>query len=462
MAFDSLIFILYFLPITLFMYYISKEKYRNFILLVESIIFYIWGGSQTLVIILISIVFNYLFGYLIYEYKKYKKSILYIGVSFNILILIYYKYTDFFISNYNSLTSSNHTLLKLIVPLGISYITFQQISYIVDIYRKTVPFENNFINYALYITFFPKIIAGPITKYSSIKDNINHREYSDDLFKEGAFRFSLGLGKKVLISNTLAIIANKIFAIDPNLLGFNISFLGMITYTLQLYFDFSGYTDMAIGIAKMFSINLPENFNKPYKSKGFIDFWRRWHISLSGFLRDYIYIPMGGSRVSKNRLIFNTLTLFFISGFWHGANFTFIIWGLYHGLFIVIERLGASKIYKVLPSFISEVITFLLVGIGWIFFRADNLKYALKYILSLIDIRHITPIISFNLEIDTKFWIILVLAIIIVFTPKLQDQEIFQNKIYSIISKVFSIMVLIYSIAVITTGSFMPFIYLNF
>ncbi|MBB6713513.1 MBOAT family O-acyltransferase [Clostridium gasigenes] len=457
MSFDSLIFILYFLPLTLFMYYISKAKYRNLILLITSIFFYIWGASQTIVIIFISIVFNYSFGYLLDKFEKHKKTILYLGISFNIIILIYYKYTNFFIMNYNKVTDSNHELLKLLIPLGISYITFQQISYIVDIYRKTVIFENNFINYSLYVIFFPKIIAGPITKYSLINENIKHREYNDNLFKEGIFRFSLGLGKKVLISNVLSIVANKIFAIDPHLLGFNISLLGMITYTLQIYFDFSGYTDMAIGIAKMFSINLPENFDKPYKSKGFIDFWRRWHITLSSFLRDYIYIPLGGNRVSKNRLIFNTFILFLISGFWHGASFTFIVWGIYHGFFVIIEKLGANKLYKILPSFISELITFLLVAVGWVFFRADSLRYALNYIFALIDPRKIVPLSNLDIGIDNKFWFIFILSLIIVFMPKIKE-----NKTFLVISKIFSIIILIYSIAVITTGSFMPFIYLKF
>ncbi|MBU3193121.1 MBOAT family O-acyltransferase [Clostridium algidicarnis] len=457
MAFDSLIFILYFLPLTLFMYYISNVRYKNLILLIASIFFYIWGSSKTVVIIFISIIINYFLGYLLHKLQKNRRAILYLGVSFNVIILIYYKYMNFFIGNFNRLIGSNHSLLKLMIPLGISYITFQQISYIVDIYRDKEAFENNFINYALYAIFFPKIIAGPITKYSLIKEDIKKREYNDELFKEGIYRFSLGLSKKVLISNTLALVSNKIFAIDPQLLGFNISFLGMITYTLQIYFDFSGYTDMAIGIAKMFSINLPENFDKPYKAKGFIDFWRRWHITLSSFLRDYIYIPLGGNRVSKKRLIFNTFILFLISGFWHGANFTFIAWGIYHGLFVIIEKLGAKKIHKVLPDFVSEVITFILVAIGWVFFRADGLRYSLKYLRNLLNPTNIVPLGTLDIGTYSKFWFVFILSLIMVFTPKLKE-----NKILSMMSKPFSIIILIYSIAVITTGSFMPFIYLNF
>lgn len=459
MSFNSLIFILNFLPLTLLSYYLVKEKYKNLILLIASIVFYIWGSSETIVIILISIICNYFLGYIVHKFDKYKKFLLYCSISFNLIILIYYKYTNFFIDTYNNISDSNLALIKLIVPLGISYITFQQISYIVDIYRQKIVFDNNFINYALYAIFFPKIIAGPITQYHLLNENIKNRKYNDNTFKEGILRFSIGLGKKVIISSALETVANNIFNMSPSLLGFNISFLGMITYTLQIYFDFSGYTDMAIGVAKMFSINLPENFNKPYKAKGFTDFWRRWHITLSNFLRDYLYFPLGGSRVPKTRAIINTLIVFLVSGFWHGASFTFIIWGLYHGVFIVIEKLGVNKIYKILPNFISEIITFLLVAVGWIFFRAENLKYALEYIFSLLTPLNIVPINSLDIGVDMKFWFIFIIALILVFIPKITPKE---NSVLEILYKLFSIIILIYSISIITTGNFMPFIYLTF
>lgn len=457
MSFNSLIFILYFLPLTLLIYYVSNEKYRNLILLLASTIFFLWSSSQSFIVILISIAINYLLGYLLFKSEKYRKAILIFGLIFNIFLLMYYKYSNFFITNFNTYLKTNISLLNLIVPLGISYITFQQISFIVDIYKDKTSFKNNLIDYCLYILFFPKLIAGPITKYSQINDSLINRKYSDNTFNKGIYRFSIGLGKKIIISSTLETVANNIFSLSPSSLGFNLSWLGMITYTLQIYFDFSGYSDMAIGLANMFSISLPENFNKPYQAKGFKDFWKRWHISLSSFLRDYIYIPLGGNRVSKKRMLLNSFIVFLISGFWHGANFTFITWGIYHGLFVIIENIGFSKIYSKLPSMVSKVITFILISIGWVFFRSENLSYAFKFIKELFNFNNIASLNIIN--VDFKFLFIFILALILIFLPKI---DINKNKILFLLSRIFSLIILIYSISIITTGSFMPFIYLSF
>ncbi len=446
-----------FLPLTLLVYYLCKEKYRNAVLLLASIIFFLWGSSQTILIIIVSLFINYLIGYALSKRLKRNKTIVALGVIFNVLLLVYYKYSNFFINTFNQTLGTNLTLLKLIVPLGVSYITFQQISFIVDIYKDKVKFDNNIIDYSLYILFFPKLIAGPITQYHNIQDSLVKRSYSDAIFNDGIYRFSIGLGKKIIISSILEMAANNIFELPAEALSFNITWIGMITYTLQIYFDFSGYTDMAIGVAKMFSITLPENFNKPYKAKGFEDFWRRWHITLSSFLRDYIYIPLGGNRVSKKRALFNTLVIFLISGFWHGANFTFIIWGLYHGIFVILEKLGLKKLYKILPSLISQFLTFILVGIGWIFFRADNLAYGFDFIKNMFNFSGNIRI--YGLGLDFKFWVILTLALILVFIPKLNIKK---NKISLMLGRSFSLLILIYSISIITTGSFMPFIYFNF
>ena len=277
---------------------------------------------------------------------------------------------------------------------------------------------------------------------------------------DGIYRFSIGLGKKIIIASTLQSVADKIFALDPNTLPLSIAWLGMITYTMQIYFDFSGYTDMAIGIAKMFCFNLPENFNKPYISKSIGEFWRRWHITLSGFLRDYIYIPLGGSRVPKKRTLINTMIIFFLSGFWHGASFTFIVWGLYHGFFVAIEKLGFKKFLGKLPSILSQFITFIIVSIGWIFFRADGIKYALKYVKTLFNPFAINKTLDIStLELDRKFFLILLIALLITLLPKM---KLIKRNINIFTNKVFSLVVLIYSISIVTTGSFMPFIYFKF
>lgn len=462
MSFNSLIFILFFLPITLLVYYISNDKYKNFILLLGSLIFYSFASTKSLIIIFIPILINYFIGVIISK-NRYKKQILFIGVIFNILVLVYYKYTNFFISSFNNFMgqtlNKSFSPLNLLVPLGLSYITFQQISYIVDTYR-TNNTDISFLDYCLYVLFFPKIISGPIIQFKDMRPSLKFRKYNDDSINDGIYRFSIGLGKKIIIASTLQSVADKIFALNPNTLPLSIAWLGMLTYTMQIYFDFSGYTDMAIGIAKMFCFNFPENFNKPYISKSIGEFWRRWHITLSSFLRDYVYIPLGGSRVSKSRMLINTMMVFFLSGFWHGANFTFIVWGLYHGFFVAIEKLGFKKFLNKLPSILSQLITFIIVAIGWVFFRVDNLKYALEYIKTLFNPFAINKAFDISvLGLDRKFFLILLIASLITLLPKV---KLIKNNINVFINKVFSLIVLVYSIAIVTTGSFMPFIYFKF
>lgn len=462
MSFNSLIFILFFLPITLLIYYISNDKYKNFILLLSSIVFYSFASTKALSIIFICILINYFIGFILIR-NRYKKFILFIGVSFNILVLGYYKYTNFFISSFSSFfgqtLNTNFTTIDLLVPLGLSYITFQQVSYIVDIYKN--PKDSvTFLDYCLYILFFPKIISGPITQFKDIKSSLEFRKYTDDSMNDGIYRFAIGLSKKIIIASTLQSVADKIFTLDVSSLSSSIAWLGMITYTMQIYFDFSGYTDMAIGIAKMFSFNLPENFNKPYISKSIGEFWRRWHITLSSFLRDYIYIPLGGSRVSKKRMLINTMIVFFLSGFWHGANFTFIAWGLYHGFFVTIEKLGLKKLLDKIPAILSQFISFIIISVGWVFFRADNLKYALKYIKTLFNPFAINKTFDISmLGLDKKFFFILLISILITLIPK---KKFIKNDFNLFVKKTFSLVVFVYSIAIVTTGSFMPFIYFKF
>ena len=462
MSFNSLIFILFFLPLILFLYYIIKDKYKNLVLLLGSIVFYSFSSTKTLLIIFISILVNYFIGITINK-SKYKKHILFIGVLFNILILIYYKYVNFFVSSFNNFLGQYINIkfspLSLLIPLGLSYITFQQISYIVDIYRDSET-NINFLDYCLYILFFPKIISGPIIQFKDVKSNFKFREYTDDSMNDGIYRFAIGLGKKIIIASTLQNVVDKIFALDPNTLPMSLAWLGIIAYTMQIYFDFSGYTDMAIGIAEMFCFNLPENFNKPYLSKSIGEFWRRWHITLSNFLRDYIYIPLGGNKVSRSRMLINTMIVFSLSGLWHGANFTFIIWGFYHGFCVIIEKLGFKKFLNKLPNALSQTITFIIVSIGWVFFRSDNVKYAVKYIKTLFNPFAINRVLDTSfLGLDKKFFLILLIALLITLIPKI---KIIKSDINTFANKCFSLIILVYSIAIVTTGSFKPFIYFKF
>lgn len=462
MSFNSLIFILFFLPLILFLYYIIKDKYKNLVLLLGSIVLYSFSSTKTLLIIFISIIVNYFIGITINK-SKYKKHVLFIGILFNILILIYYKYVNFFVSSFNNFLGQYINIkfspLSLLIPLGLSYITFQQISYIVDIYRDSET-NINFLDYCLYILFFPKIISGPIIQFKDVKSNFKFREYTDDSINDGIYRFAIGLGKKIIIASTLQNVVDKIFALDPNTLPMSLAWLGIIAYTMQIYFDFSGYTDMAIGIAKMFCFNLPENFNKPYLSKSIGEFWRRWHITLSNFLRDYIYIPLGGNKVSRSRMLINTMIVFSLSGIWHGANFTFIIWGFYHGFWVIIEKLGFKKFLNKLPNALSQSITFIIVSIGWVFFRSGNVKYAVKYIKTLFNPFAINRVLDTSfLGLDKKFFLILLIALLITLIPKI---KIIKSDINTFANKCFSLIILVYSIAIVTTGSFKPFIYFKF
>lgn len=466
MSFNSIIFIFYFLPITLLLYHLSSKKLKNTVVLVASLIFYAWGSVYTLHIIALTIIVNYLFGLAIENYKSNKKSILWLGIICNVGILTYYKYTNFFINSFNDILGKKLNLtisnLNLQVIIGLSYIIFQCISYLVDVYRQDEKAVKNFIDFSMYITLFPKLIAGPILKFKDFAYQLKNRNHSLDKFADGIHRFCLGLGKKVLIATTLEIAANKFFSTQPYMLGVGYAWLGMITYTLQIYYDFSGYTDMAIGMSKMFGFDLPENFNKPYTATSISDFWKRWHISLTSFLRDYIYIPLGGNRKGRFRSYLNTFIVFFISGFWHGAKFTFIVWGIYHGVIMIIEKLFLGKVLKRLPKFICQIYAFIAAAVGWVFFTSPDLKYSLSYIKALI----IPKIPQHNLEyysIDNKFIFIIILAFIMAIIPKLKVTTLKDNgEVALSLKAIFSLVIFILSVASITTGTFLPFIYLKF
>ena len=451
MSFNSLIFIFLFLPISLFLYNILNDKLKFKLLIFLSIIFYSYSSLNTLILILFSISINYIFSYYITK-TQFKKQLLILGVFLNLTFLFYYKYSMFFA---NTILGKDF-YFDLIVPLGLSYISFQQISYIVDIYKNKFTLPKISI-YTLYILFFPKLIAGPISNFDDFQSN-EYKSSTLDLLESGAYRFSIGLGKKVIIASTLQNFVDIIYLQNPNSIPSSYIWLAMITYSLQIYFDFSGYTDMALGIAQMFSISLPENFNKPYLSDNITEFWKRWHISLTTFLRNYIYIPLGGSKCSKIRCLINTLTVFLLSGLWHGASFTFIIWGLYHGLFIIIEKLFLNKLLIKVPKTIKIFTCFITVSIGWIFFRADNLSYSLNFIKRLIGIGGENFIDLTLLQIDLKFIVFLIIALILVFSPKISTN----NNLIFYSSRFFSLLVFIYSLAIIASGSFKPFIYFNF
>lgn len=388
MVFSSLTFLYLFLPAVLtFLVICRKVQYQNWILLLFSFLFYAWGGISFTLLLLGSILINYLAGLLIDKYRKYGKHILAGAILLNLGTLFYFKYANFFVDNLNLLGShlgiSPITIQRVILPVGISFFTFQGISYLVDVFRKNVSAQRNPAIVGAYIALFPQLIAGPIIRYNEIEAQFTQREFSLNNFYAGIKRFTLGLARKVFLANQLALIADSIFALETAELTPLIAWVGILCYALQIYHDFAGYSDMAIGLGKMFGFTFPENFNFPYISQSIQEFWRRWHITLSAWFKDYLYIPLGGNRCSKSRVLLNLYIVFFCTGLWHGASWNFVIWGLLHGTFLVIERVGFKKVLERIWSPLRHLYTLLIVLVAWVFFRAETLPDALNFIKTM-------------------------------------------------------------------------------
>lgn len=396
MLFNSYIFVFVFLPFTILFYFglnrLGFNKLAKGSLVVASLIFYAYFNLSYLPIIVSSIFVNYGIALLLYKYKHnqiiIRRLLLSLGLLFNIGMLGYYKYTDFLIDNINALFATSFLLKNILLPLGISFFTFQQIAFIIDSYKANTKSLPTFLDYCNFVTFFPQLIAGPIVlpeeMLPQFADKNNQKLNSKNIF-DGLFIFSLGLVKKVIIADSISVFSNAGHSLNVEHFTMAEAWLISLSYTVQLYFDFSGYCDMAIGIGKIFNINLPLNFNAPYKSKSFGEFWKRWHMTLNRFFTQYLYIPLGGSRKGLKRTLVNILIIFFISGIWHGAGWTFIIWGILHGLGVIIHRIWSKKGFVKIPGFLSMFITFFFINILWVIFRADNLSRAWLIIKSMFD-----------------------------------------------------------------------------
>lgn len=389
MVFSNLVFIFAFLPIVLLVYFLVPKVLKNFILLIVSLFFYAWGEPIYVFLMLFSILINYVFGLLIEQSKdrlQLKKTYLIISVLANLAILGYYKYSNFLIENINAVFGLNIVSEPLPLPIGISFFTFQAMSYVIDVYRKDAAVQRNIFDLALYISLFPQLVAGPIVRYNTIADQIKNRVHNVELFSDGIRQFIIGLAKKVIIANPLGEVADTIFAMNPDNMSVTTAWIGIIAYSLQIYFDFSGYSDMAIGLGKMFGFKFLINFNYPYIAKSVSEFWRRWHISLSSWFRDYIYIPLGGNRKGEWKTYRNLLIVWTATGFWHGASWTFMAWGFYYGIIICIERLGLGKVLAKLWSPLQHIYVLLIVMIGWVFFRADSFSYSTEFIQTMFGL----------------------------------------------------------------------------
>lgn len=465
MVFSSITFIYYFLPIVILIYYISPKKFRNLILLISSLIFYFWGEPKYGILMVISIISMYIHGILIEKLRntKYSKLPVVTGVLFSLGVLIYFKYFDFLIENINLWLNKKIDTLGIVLPIGISFYTFQMISYLIDVYKEKAKAQKNIIKLATYIALFPQLIAGPIVRYTTIEKQLDNREYSIEKFANGIRRFIIGLSKKVLLANIYGELTNIFLEYNDGTVLFY--WLYGIANMMQIYFDFSGYSDMAIGLGKMLGFEFLENFNYPYISKSITEFWRRWHISLSTFFRDYVYIPLGGNRVSKVKWIRNILIVWLLTGLWHGAAYNFIIWGLMFGILLILEKTVLKNVIEKIPNFLKHIYVLLIVMISFIIFNGENYNEIINRIIGLFGI-NVTGIVS-NVSIYylQSYLIILIIGMIgctrVVKTVS-EKISIKFNKISNILEVIILIALLILCSAYIIDGSFNPFLYFRF
>ena len=373
MVFSSLVFLFAFLPITLIIYYLVPDKAKNIVILVSGLVFYAWGEPIYVLAMIASTFIDYTAGRLIARYDdrpKVRTVCLIVSLVMNLGLLGTFKYLGFFIESFNAWFGLSIPNPNLPLPIGISFFTFQSMSYTIDLYKRNIKVQKNAVSFMAFVTLFPQIVAGPIVRYEDIQNEIDHRTIGEKQLGEGISRFIVGLGKKVLIANNIGILWSQVKALDYGSLSAVTAWLGILAFTFQIYFDFSGYSDMAIGLGKMMGFNFPENFNYPYMSHSISEFWRRWHITLGAWFRSYIYIPMGGNRKGLPRTIFNLFVVWAVTGIWHGASWNFMLWGVYFGVLIILERLFLGKLLEKAPPLISWLYTFVLVVFGWIMFDA--------------------------------------------------------------------------------------------
>ena len=466
MLFSSTTFLFVFLPILCLVYFVARKSMHNTILLIASILFYAWGEPKYLAVLFITVILNYTGSIFLVKYQKHKKIILMLTILANLGILFYFKYFNFVMDNINNIFSSDIAFINVVMPIGISFYTFQSISYLIDVYRGDVKVQKNIYKLLLYICLFPQLIAGPIVKYHDIDKQIDDRDVSFDKVCYGVKRFIMGLSKKMLIANTLGAVADKIFALPVEQFDVLTSWIGAIAYSFQLFYDFSGYSDMAIGLGYIFGFKFLENFNYPYISKSITEFWRRWHISLSTWFKEYLYIHLGGNRISNLRTYINLFIVFLATGIWHGAEWTFVVWGLWHGFFIIFERVTGFHKKEGNKLFYAgkHVYTIIAFIIGWVIFRAPSLKYALDYIrnmFGMISKHDVVYDISYYIG---NFEIISFVAAFICCIPVFSKMLDVSNnrKILKFVVSVWLLFLFFTSASMIAVSTYNPFIYFRF
>ena len=465
MLFTSISFLYYFLPALIIIYFITPKKYKNIILLIASLLFYFYGEPKYVFLMIAEIIIAYIGAILIDKYKNQSKNILIITLFIHVFLLIIFKYTDFIIQTINDISNANIKLLNIALPIGISFYTFQIISYIIDVYNGKVKVQKNIIKLATYVSLFPQLVAGPIVRYQTVEKELDNRTHSFNNFAYGIRRFSIGLAKKVLIANALGELCSKASATSEKTIVF--FWIFGISYMLQLYFDFSAYSDMAIGLGRIFGFHFPENFNYPYISKSITEFWRRWHISLSTWFKDYIYIPLGGNRDGKYKQIRNILIVWLLTGIWHGANWTFLIWGLLFGIILIIEKIFLNKFMEKLPSFIRRIYVLFIVIILFIIFSSDNMSVALSNIKGLFGMNGEAFINDYTLHYLKSYLPVLIIALfgatpfIKILIDKLRKNK-YVNNIINILEPILIVMILVVVTSYLIDNSYNPFLYFRF
>ena len=462
MVFTSINFLYYFLPTVLILYFIVPKKYKNLLLLISSLLFYFYGEPKYIILMIIEIVLAYFEARLIGKYKS--KEIFIFSIFIHVLLLCIFKYTNFLITNINGIFNTNISLLNIVLPIGISFYTFQIISYLVDVYKEKVKAQKNFISLATYVSLFPQLIAGPIVRYETINGELDNRKQTFNDFSSGISRFIIGLSKKVLIANILGELCNIFILSNEKTVLFY--WIYGISYSLQIYFDFSAYSDMAIGLGRMFGFHFMENFDYPYISKSITEFWRRWHISLSSWFKDYVYIPLGGSREGTFKLIRNILIVWLLTGLWHGSEWTFVIWGMFIGILLVIEKLLLNKYIEKLPSIVRRIYTLFIIMISFIIFSGSNINESFNNIVGLFNFSN--PFINkFTIHYLKDYGLVLIIAIFLS-TPILKNIiiKLKENKKINNIINILDIIVLLILLVIVTSylidSSYNPFLYFRF
>lgn len=465
MLFSSISFLYYFLPIVFILYFVVPTKYRNGILLISSLIFYFYGEPIYILVMIGSILSAYLHGILMNRYKKYKKIFLITSIITSLSTLVVFKYSDFILSNLNTLFSTNLAMFHLALPIGISFYTFQILSYVIDVYKEKVPVQKNLIALATYVSLFPQLVAGPIVRYIDVEKELEKREHSFEKFSLGVRRFIIGLSKKVLLANSLGELCQIFLATNEKSIVFY--WIYGLAFSLQIYFDFSAYSDMAIGLGKMFGFTFLENFNYPYISKNITEFWRRWHISLGTWFRDYVYIPLGGNRLGKAKQIRNILIVWMLTGFWHGANWTFIAWGLFFGILLILEKTFLLKVLEKLPKIIQHFYVLFAIMISFILFNANDITQAFEQIVGLFGANKEVFINDYTLYYLKSYLVTLIIAII-GSTPLLSKKlnQVKENpkirKWINFIEPITLITLLLFVTAYLVDNSYNPFLYFRF